>query len=215
MRRQAAIRARADDALFFEREAQREFLEAERYRLAGNMDAAEVHYERTENLKRMSSELLEVSGDLTLGVGGEIVAEKGIRDTLAEPNVVNTAASAGRADLLEEAGVAELALDASQTIGASNSLEKMLAHQMVLCYDQSFRLVAQANSEHSTVEKARLINASARMMKTYQEGFLCLNRIRTGGKQVVVVQHVHVNDGGQALVSAHVKGEGSRGEGGG
>jgi hypothetical protein len=36
------------------------------------------------------------------------------------------------------------------------------------------------------------------MMQVYQEGFLTPQMIRTGGKQTLVVQYVHVSDGGQA-----------------
>ena len=45
------------------------------------------------------------------------------------------------------------------------------------------------------VEMARLSNAAARMMQVYQEALLTLQKIRTGGKQAVVVQHVQVSQG--------------------
>jgi hypothetical protein len=52
---------------------------------------------------------------------------------------------------------------------------------------------------------ARLSNAAARMMHVYQEAFLALQKIRTGGKQTVVVQHVQVSEGGQAVITGSVK----------
>jgi len=55
---------------------------------------------------------------------------------------------------------------------------------------------------------ARLSNAAARMMQVYQEGLLALHKMRTGGKQVVVVQHVQVSDGGQAVITGSVEAEG-------
>jgi len=55
------------------------------------------------------------------------------------------------------------------------------------------------------VEMARLSNAAARMMQVYQEGLLTLHKMRTGGKQVVVVQHVQVSDGGQAVIAGKVE----------
>ena len=201
-------KGQAKKALILEHEAQRHYLEAEEYRLAGDMETAEFHYEMAENLKQRGSELLKVQGDSTLSVGGEVIEDKGFRDTLSEPTAVNTAASAHRADLLTKAGVTELALDAAQSIDAANSPEKMLAHQMALCHEQAFKLVTQADLEQNTVEKVRLINASARMQKAFQDALLCLNRIRTGGTQRVIVQHVQVNDGGQAVVAGQVKGEG-------
>jgi hypothetical protein len=45
-------------------------------------------------------------------------------------------------------------------------------------------------------------------MKVFQDGLLALNKIRTGGRQTVLVQHVQVSDGGQAVVSGVVKGKG-------
>ena len=48
-------------------------------------------------------------------------------------------------------------------------------------------------------------------MVAYQAGFLALQRARSGGRQVVTVQHVHVSDGGQAVVAAKI---GSKGGGG-
>ena len=57
------------------------------------------------------------------------------------------------------------------------------------------------NGSLPPVEMARLSNASARMMQIYQESLLVLQKLRTGGKQTVVVQHVQVSEGGQAVIA--------------
>lgn len=77
------------------------------------------------------------------------------------------------------------------------------------------KLVARGVDQYShlpPVETARLLNAAARMMDCYQAGFLVLQKIKTGGKQVVVVQHVRVSDGGQAVIAGNIK-AGDRGPG--
>src|SRR5262249_32723496 len=51
------------------------------------------------------------------------------------------------------------------------------------------------------IETCRLATTAARFMTVFQEGLQTLAKLRTGGKQVVVVQHIHVNDGGQAGVA--------------
>ncbi len=56
----------------------------------------------------------------------------------------------------------------------------------------------------------RLTNAAARLMQAYQEALLTLQKIRTGGKQVVVVQRVEVSGGGQAVIAGSMNG-GNRG----
>jgi hypothetical protein len=54
------------------------------------------------------------------------------------------------------------------------------------------------------VEAARLANASARLMEAFREGFLALNRVRTGGRQLLTVQHINVTEGGQAVVAGNI-----------
>jgi hypothetical protein len=41
------------------------------------------------------------------------------------------------------------------------------------------------------VEACRLAGAVGRLMASYQSGMLALERVRSGGKQHVVVQHIH------------------------
>jgi hypothetical protein len=56
-----------------------------------------------------------------------------------------------------------------------------------------------------TVEQGRLVNVAARLMDVYQAGLVTLQRLRTGGRQEVVVQHVQVSAGGQAVVAGTIK----------
>lgn len=132
-------------------------------------------------------------------------------DTLRdEPTMINVIASEERLDLAARvgSGVAELAVDAAESVQAANSLEKMLCHQMAAAHRTTMRLIADGlNTELPLVEVARLSNAAARMMQIFQEGLLVLQKLRTGGKQTVVVRHVQVSDGGQAVIAGNVKSE--------
>ena len=52
-------------------------------------------------------------------------------------------------------------------------------------------------------------------MQTFQQGTLTLTKLRGGGAQTIVVQHVQVNDGGQAVIAGQASGgSGKGGEGG-
>ena len=44
------------------------------------------------------------------------------------------------------------------------------------------------------------LNAAARLMSVFQDGALTLQKLRTGGSQVVTVQHVSVAPGAQAVI---------------
>lgn len=128
-----------------------------------------------------------------------------IRNTMQSPDVLAIEASLQRTELLTEGNtdVLAIAIDAAESIGSSsNSLEKMLAHQMALAHKSTFKLMDRAMSERDSVEQARLVNASVRLMTVYQQGLLTLQRLRTGGKQVMTVQHVSVGQGGQAIIGS-------------
>ena len=70
-----------------------------------------------------------------------------IRDTLAQGATrVAEEASVRRTDLLMQSSFDAVALgmDAADSIGAENSLEKMLAHQMAVAHEASLRLMNRA-----------------------------------------------------------------------
>jgi len=123
-------------------------------------------------------------------------------DTLKAPNVVGLDASANRLELLGRLGLdcTAMALDASDSIKAENSLEKMLAHQLAVAHKTSLDITAKAALEQNATEKARMLNLAARMMEVFQRGVLTVQRLRTGGDQRILVQHVTVSEGGQAIV---------------
>ena len=133
-----------------------------------------------------------------------------MRNTLASPDVAAIQASIDRTDLLTQGGIDVLALgvDAAQSANCENSLEKMLAHQMALTHQIAFKVADKAMQQRDSVEMARLLNASARMMTVFQQGMQTLHRIKTGGNQTVTVQHVTVN-GGQTVVAGSLQGGGT------
>ncbi len=46
------------------------------------------------------------------------------------------------------------------------------------------------------------VNRATKMLRTFTMQMEALKRYRTGGEQKVIVEHVHVNQGGQAIVGA-------------
>jgi len=171
--------------------------------------------------ERQAAELLALSDPPDVGPGGEVVREQTsglgrkrdvIRDTLADgASRIAEDASIRRADLLMQPSFDAVAMgvDAAESIGAANSLEKMLTHQMAVAHEASMRLLNRALSyeaggrsmrEGDSVEACRLANTAARLMSAYQDGLLTLLRLRTGGNQTVTVQHVQVQPGAQAVI---------------
>jgi hypothetical protein len=60
--------------------------------------------------------------------------------------------------------------------------------------------------QEATEEAIRITAAMTRMMDSFQRGVLALERLRKGGQQVVVVQHVNVSGEGKAVVAGNVEG---------
>ena len=71
---------------------------------------------------------------------------------------------------------------------------------MMMLQDKAIRTDDGAN-----LRVTRLAGAASRLMVAYQQGLVTLDRLRAGGKQTIIVQHVQVNDGGQAVVAGKVK----------
>ena len=132
--------------------------------------------------------------------------------TLEEPNVISVDASEHRAHAATKAGVLSAALDASVSAGASNSLDKMIAHQVAAAHHAGMALLGRVAEDGMVgprlppVELARLTNAASRLFNVSQGGCVTLQRMKTGGKQHVIVQHVTVSQGGQTVVAGRVTG---------
>jgi hypothetical protein len=132
----------------------------------------------------------------------------GIIETLEkDPTTVAIGASGRRSQAAERVDVLEAALDASTSAQASNSIEKMLCHQMAAAHFTAMRLLEKSdNPLLPPVEVARLTNAAARQMDVYQAACLTLLKLKSKGAQRVVVQYqqVNVNEGGQAVVAGRM-----------
>lgn len=159
-----------------------------------------------------------------VGSGGELVPPRELQpdrpwitETVRDaPDMVNAMASLQRLELATDAGALDLAVDAADSIKAANSFGKMLAHQLAAAHKLAMELAGRAaihaaNSEYAHlgagirlqhgIEAGRMAASAARMMAAFQQGLLTLDRLRNGGRQTVVVQHVKVADGGQAVVA--------------
>lgn len=151
-----------------------------------------------------------------------------IKNTVEMPTYVTADASRDRIQLAHDAGVLEVGLDLADTVQAQNSLERMLSHQMAAAHRASMKVAEQLNrcvermdnpydpeaQERANRQGTRLAGAMARMQASFQQGALTLHKLRTGGRQVVTVQHVQVNDGGQAVVAGQIGGGGKQTSGG-
>src|SRR5262249_55263023 len=177
---------------------------------------------------RMADALLTLPVAPAIGAGGELhlshddaAAKPGLACTVENPDMVTVEASRERLELTADARYLSLAAGLADTLQARRQVKKALAHQMAAAHQMAMRFAATANkwldkahpdspfkgaksASAAMVEAQRAANASARLMSAYQDAALALQRLRTGGRQVVTVQHVQVAGGGQAVVAGKV-----------
>jgi hypothetical protein len=146
-----------------------------------------------------------------------------LRNTVKDPSFVTIDANRHRLELASRAGALEMGLDLADTVQAGNSLEKMLCHQLAATHRVTMQMFFRLNRniEHLdcigvsssnvgffqtlSCETSRLAGTVARLQSTFQEGILALQKLRTGGRQTVTVQHVNVEHGGQAVVAGQLR----------
>jgi hypothetical protein len=186
-------------ALKMQREAQRKRL------LAPENDPIwrEFDLRCATDLERQSIELLKPQEPLKTGAGGEIIPPPssnlpGLEMVLQEPDLLNLSASNQRADLIEKAGVLELALETSHLVKAKGPIQKMLTHQLAAAHKRALELMAESAQSKDAEVACKKAKVAAKMMDAFSRAALTLERLQTGASQVVTVQHLQVN--GQAVI---------------
>jgi hypothetical protein len=186
----------------------------------GGLGAA-AQLEEAQRLEAVAAALMKPSGTPTVKCGevtfvpGDSGPSREIADTLRDPDAAAIEASVTRTDLLLSAqtDIVALAVDAAASAKASNSLEKMLAHQLALIHVLAMKTGARAldfdkrQAEHGdgfkladSIELARLAQATSRLSSAFQDGLLTLQRLRNGSAQTMTIRHVTVEAGAQAVI---------------
>tara|TARA_R100000935_G_scaffold58751_1_gene97523 strand:+ start:289 stop:894 length:606 start_codon:yes stop_codon:yes gene_type:complete len=87
-----------------------------------------------------------------------------------------------------------------------DELEAMLAVQMGAVHQATMMLARRLNHVDTIPQQDAAERALNKLARTYTTQMEALKRYRTGGQQKVTVEHVTVNQGGQAIVGAVVHG---------
>ena len=156
-----------------------------------------------DDLTSQSVALITPPEPLQRGLGGEVMPTveqglPGLELALNSPNLLDAEVTIQRTQLADRAGVFEMAIEASESVKAKNSIQRMQAHQLALAHKYAMELMADASKQRDPIIKVKLMNCSARLMDAYSKGALALQRLQQGANQIVQVQHVQVH--GQAVI---------------
>lgn len=144
-------------------------------------------------------------------IGGTLaIASLGLTDGETYEALVHqiiNAASKGKAlDLPAVNGM----LGMIQALEPRDTLEAMLATQMAAVHYATMTFARRLNHVDNIPQQDSASNAFNKLARTFTAQVEALNRYRGKGQQQVTVTHMHVHDGGQAIVAGSVQGGGAK-----
>lgn len=99
-------------------------------------------------------------------------------------------------------------------IAPNDGLEGMLAAQMVTCHNAAMECMRRAHVDKQTFEgRKQNLTFADRFLRTFTAQVEVLAKYRGKGQQKMTVEHVHVHQGGQAIVGNVTTGGGGHGTG--
>jgi hypothetical protein len=210
------VKQKSEQAAFKKLEARRARMTAKQFGMSSDVTGSKICNIEAQRLEEEANELLKHDGTVIIGSGGEVCQNDPgnlVTDLLLkDPSMAALDASEHRLELLERVDCIAPTLDAAESIGARNSLEKMMAHQMAVVHSTAMTLLEEAkairrtsNSINAEMLSLKKQNMARMFMDTYMRQMEAIARIRSGGRQNIVVtyQNVHVS-GGQAVIADQV-----------
>jgi hypothetical protein len=102
-------------------------------------------------------------------------------------------------------GISELSMNAAlamvEAAAPKDEIEAALAVQMACTHTAAMAILAKLDVAFATERRvAAFGSAASRLLRAYATQVEVLRRLRSGGQQFTRIEHVHVNDGGQAVI---------------
>ena len=94
--------------------------------------------------------------------------------------------------------------EALLAMNPADEFEGMLCSRLLVLHNQYMNFMTKsATSYHDAIVDLN-INRATKLIRLYNETLDTLNKYRRKGEQRIVIQHVNVNDGGQAVIAGEM-----------
>lgn len=90
------------------------------------------------------------------------------------------------------------------SLDPKDAVEGMLAAQMSVTHNAAMKMIGYANRSPSSELTDTYTKNAVKLLDQFSKQMATLDKHRKGGKQTVVVKHVHVHDGGQAVIDSNI-----------
>jgi hypothetical protein len=131
-----------------------------------------------------------------------MMADLGTCDPNFLIGVQGQVASIGSRGRTIDEGASNFLLSVVRGVQPRDELEAMLAVQMGAIHQAIMMMARRLNHVENIPQQDAAERALNKLARTYATQMEALKRYRTGGQQKVTVEHVTVNEGGQAIVGA-------------
>jgi hypothetical protein len=135
-----------------------------------------------------------------------LMADLGTCDSAFSAAVTAQVASIGAQGRLIDEGNSNFLLSVVRAVKPRDELECLLAVQMGAIHSATMMLARRLNHVDTIPQQDAAERALNKLARTYAMQMETFKRYRTGGQQKVIVEHVTVNEGGQAIVGAVTQG---------
>jgi hypothetical protein len=140
-------------------------------------------------------DLWEAKLEASMGTVESPFANKLVADLLNAACTGSTSQAVRQQDL-------NAALAAMHGISPRDEAEAMLVAQMIATHTAAMTLLRRLKTCETIPQQDSAGNLANKLLRTYAAQLEALARYRGKGQQKVVVEHVHVNSGGQAIVGS-------------
>ena len=100
-------------------------------------------------------------------------------------------------------------LSVIKAVEPTNELESLLAAQMAAVHVAMMHMAALLSCATTLKQQDSAERAMNKLARTFTTQLEALKRYRTGGQQKITIEHVHVHEGGQAIMGIIEGGGGS------
>ncbi|MES2844865.1 MAG: hypothetical protein V4747_07555 [Pseudomonadota bacterium] len=131
-----------------------------------------------------------------------LMADLGTCDPAFQAGITIQVASIGRHGQAVDDVSSNFLLSVVRAVEPRDELESMLAVQMGAIHAATMMMARRLNHVETIPQQDAAERALNKLARTYAMQMEALKRYRTGGQQRVLVEHVTVNAGGQAIVGS-------------
>jgi len=87
-------------------------------------------------------------------------------------------------------------------IGQNDAVEEFLCAQMVVAHDLGMEFMRRARAAQHPAGIDENLNRGMKLFRMFSRHVEVLHNLRSKGEQRMIVEHVHVHNGGQAIVGS-------------